>query len=109
MGKEYVVHDAELECTMGTAPSNLVVLGHRKQFLRGQRRANIGDAVPFVNILPFGTCNITSPPKPCTPVCVAWIAGKSDSLVDNLPALIDSDIIVCTAGGGTITIEDSGQ
>jgi len=109
MGKEYVVHGAKLECTLGVAPSNLVILPVRKQFLRGKRRGNIGDAVPFVNILPFGACKITSPPKPCTPACAMWIAGKNDNFIDNLPALIDSDTIVCAAGGGTISIKDSGQ
>ena len=109
MGKEYVVNSATLECSLGGAPSNLVVLPVHRVKLRGQNRGNIGDAIPFVNILPFGACKKSSPPPPCTPACSRWIGGKTDVLIDGDPALLDSDVIVCSAGGGTISISDSGQ
>jgi len=109
MGKAYVVHGAQLECTLGVAPSNLVVLPVHRVQLTGKNKANIGDAKPFTNIMPFGACKITSPPKPCTPACAMWIGGKTDLLLDGLPALLDSDIIVCAAGGGVISIKDCGQ
>ena len=110
MAKEYVVDGAQLECTLGVAPSKLVVLpkAHRIK-LKGKSRANISDAVPFVNILPFGACKITSPPKPCTPACALWIGGKTDVLLSNMPALLNDDFIVCAAGGGKISIKKSGQ
>jgi hypothetical protein len=38
-----------------------------------------------------------------------WMGGKSDVLVGKKPALLDTDILLCIAGGGLITIEDSGQ
>jgi hypothetical protein len=109
MSKEYVVNGAQLECTLGVAPSKLVILPQHQVQLRGKNRANIGDAKPFVNILPFGVCKITSPPKPCTPVCVMWIGGKPDVLIEGLPALLNSDKLACATGGGMITIKDSGQ
>jgi hypothetical protein len=109
MSKEYVVDGAQLKCTLGVAPSNLCVLSQHRVQLRCKNRANVGDAIPFTNILPFGACKITSPPKPCSPVCVEWIGGKSDFLVEGLPALLDSSKLICAAGGGIITIKDSGQ
>lgn len=109
MSKEYVVAGATLECSLGTVSSKLNVLPLNRVQLKGKNRANIGDAKPFVNILPFGACKITSPPKPCTPACVMWIGGKTDAIIDTLPALLNSDILVCAAGGGIIKIKDSGQ
>jgi hypothetical protein len=109
MSKEYVVMGAQLECSLGVAPSNLVILPRNRVQLRGEYAANIGDAKPFVNIFPFGACKITSPPKPCTPACTMWIGGKTDVLLGGLPRLLNSDKLVCTAGGGVITIKDSGQ
>jgi len=109
MSTEYVVDGATLECSLGTASGRLLVpLPHGIQ-LKGRNRGNIGDAKPFVNITPFGACNIISPPKPCTPACVMWFGGKSDTLLDGLPALLNTDKLVCTAGGGLIRITDSGQ
>jgi hypothetical protein len=109
MSTEYVVEGATLECSMGVASSKLLVAPPHGIELRGKNRANIGDAKPFVNIIPFGACTVTSPPKPCTPACVMWSGGKTDTLLQGLPALLDTDKLVCTAGGGLISITDSGQ
>jgi len=106
---EYVVDGAQLKCSLGVVPSNLVVLPQHRVELKEKNRANIGDAKPFVNILPFGACKITSPPKPCTPACAMWIGGKADVLIQGLPALLNCDKLVCSAGGGIITVNDSGQ
>ncbi|MCL1981934.1 MAG: DUF4280 domain-containing protein [Clostridiales bacterium] len=109
MADEYVVDGAQLECTMGAAPSTLSILPLHRVQLRGKNRANIGDCKPFANISPFGACKVTSPPKPCTPACVKWLGGKADLLVDGEPALLKSGMLVCSAGGGMISIKDSGQ
>jgi hypothetical protein len=109
MSNEYVVQGATLECSMGIASSKLIVAPPHGIELRGKNRANIGDSKPFVNILPFGGCKITSPPKPCTPACGMWMAGKADTLLQGLPALLNTDKLVCAAGGGLIKITDSGQ
>jgi hypothetical protein len=86
----------------------MVVPPHRVT-LRGSNRANIGDFKPMVNITPFGSCNVTAPPKPCTPACSMWISGKPDVLIEGLPALLDSDITICAAGGGVVSVSKSGQ
>ena len=109
MSQEYVVEGATLECSLGVASSRLVVAPPHGIELRGKKRANIGDSKPFVNVPPFGACKITSPPKPCTPACAMWISGKADVLLQGLPALLNTDKLVCMAGGGLIKISDSGQ
>ena len=109
MSKEYVVEGATLECSLGMAGSKLIVLPQHGVKLKEKNRANIGDAKPFINFPPFGACTITSPPKPCTPACAMWISGKADTLVQGLPALLNTDKLVCMAGGGIIQITDSGQ
>ena len=109
MGVSYVVDGARLSCSMGASPSNLGVLPTRKVKLRGSLRANIGDSKIAINIRPFGVCKATSPPKPCTPACVMWLGGKTDVLVENLPALLSNSKLLCLAGGGTIKIDDDGQ
>lgn len=106
---EYVVNGAQLECTLGVAPSVLTVLPQHRAQLTGEFQANISDCIGFVNIAPFGACTVTSPPKPCTPACPIWIGGKADLLLDGLPALLDTDTAVCAAGGGMVSITDSGQ
>jgi len=109
MSTEYVIEGATLVCSMGAASSKLVIASPHGIELRGGNRANIGDSKPFDNFTPFGTCNVTSPPKPCTPVCAMWSGGKADTLLQGLPALLNTDKLICTAGGGLISITDSGQ
>ena len=109
MGLTYVVDGARLRCTLGSGPASLRVLPSRTIILRGSFRANIGDSKPMVNIPTFGSCHVTSPPKPCTPACAMWIGGKTDVLVEKLPALLSNATLVCAAGGGMIRIDDDGQ
>jgi hypothetical protein len=109
MPAEYVVEGATLECSLGVTSSKLLVAPPHGIELRGKNRANIGDGKPFINIAPFSACKITSPPKPCTPACAMWTGGKADTLLQGLPALLNTDKIICTAGGGLIRITDSGQ
>ena len=45
---------AMMACTMGAAPSSLVVLPKNKVLCEGPPAANIMDHIPMVNILPFG-------------------------------------------------------
>ena len=124
MAKEYVVMGAKLECNQATAPSNLVVLPVHREMLTSQLKANIGDAKPFVNVLPFGLCKSmanpavaaatsanrgTLTPMPCTPACSMWIGGKTDILLDGMPMLMVGDITPCPLGVGKIEVMDSGQ
>jgi hypothetical protein len=115
---------AQLECTMGAAPSNLIVLPQHRVQLGGKFKANIGDCKPFVNVLPFGTCKSMANPAvasataaamgvltqmPCTPTCSMWLGGKTDVLLDGIPALMTGDKAVCPLGAGMIEVKQSGQ
>jgi len=124
MPKEYVVMGATLKCPMGSATSKLMMTPQHRVQSGGKFKASIGDAKPFVNIMPFGTCKSMANPTvaaataaasgvlqqmPCTPVCSVWIGGKTDFLVDGMPALMTNDKLLCTFGVGMIEIKDSGQ
>ena len=121
---DYVVMGATLKCPFGSASSKLVVLPINRILTVGKPKANIGDAIPFLNILPFGTCKSMANPTvaaataaaqgvlqqmPCTPVCAMWMGGKFNTLVGFLPALMDNCKLACMFGAGTISITDSGQ
>lgn len=110
-------------CTMGVAPSTLVVLPvHR--VLAPAPVANIMDNVPFLNVMPFGMCNsLANPavaaataaalgvltPMPCTPMPAGpWVPGVPTVLVDNMPAVDNSCKLTC-AFGGCISITVPGQ
>ena len=80
---------------------------------------NIMDFKPLVNIPTFGVCSsLANPtvaaataaafgaltPMPCVPNIVApWKPGKPDLLVENFPALLNTDTLQCM-WGGVITI-----
>ena len=123
-GKEYVYMSATLDCPFGSTSSKLVVLPANRLLSGGKFKANILDAIPFVNILPFGTCKSMANPTvaaataaaqgvlqqmPCTPVCVAWMTGAPTVIVGIAPALTTTDKLICTFGQGVISIKDSGQ
>ena len=106
--KSYVVHGAELSCTMGTAKSTLQLpIGHGV-FIHGKKQANTADFKPLYNILPFCNCKVKSM-QPCIPVVTMnWLNGKSDMKVDEVAALLDTSIAICSLGG-VIKITDDGQ
>ncbi|MCL2151750.1 MAG: DUF4280 domain-containing protein [Oscillospiraceae bacterium] len=106
---KYVVNGATLKCTLGVSTSKLVVLPVHRVKLTKKLKANIGDGIGTVNILTFGGCTITSPPKPCIPACSKWIGGKTNLHIDSEPALLDCHKITCPAGPGVISITDCGQ
>lgn len=119
-----VVNGATLTCSMGTLPSNFIVLPVNRVSAGGQSAANIMDYKPLVNIMPFGPCNsLTFPatasataaasgvltPMPCVPLVVApWTPGSPTVLIGNFPALNNSSQCLCT-WGGIITITSPGQ
>ncbi|MFY8087598.1 MAG: DUF4280 domain-containing protein, partial [Rubrivivax sp.] len=53
---QQVVNSAPLRCSMGAAPSALVVLPLNRVMSGNQPAANIMDHKPLVNIMPFGVC-----------------------------------------------------
>lgn len=103
---------AMLTCAAGTAPSTLVVIPPTV-LAESKPAANILDFAPFVNIMPFGTCNILTAaalgvPTPCVPATVApWAPGSPTVLVRGAPALNNTSMCNC-AIGGVITITNPG-
>lgn len=106
---------ALMTCTMGAAPSSLVVLPKNKVLCEGPPAANIMDHVPMVNILPFGVCmSPANPavaaataaalgvltPMPCIPATAApWVAGAPTVLLANMPTLDNVSKCLCNWGG----------
>lgn len=123
MGQE-VVAGAVLQCTMGVAPSSLVVIPKSRVMAGGPPAANIMDNLPLVNIPPFGMC--TSPsnptvaaataaalgvltPMPCIPNTPApWAPGCPTVQIGGFPALNNSSKAMC-AFGGSISVAVPGQ
>jgi uncharacterized protein DUF4280 len=123
-----VTNGTMLQCTMGVAPSSLVVLPVNRTLAGDQPAANIQDHVPMMNIMSFGMC--ISPinpevaaattaalgvltPMPCIPVTVTpWTPGVPTVLVGGMPAVDNSCTLMCMWAGviqvitpGQITVE----
>lgn len=112
-----VVHSATLKCSMGTAPSTLVV---PLPDIGGDEKpaANIDDHVPFTNVFPFGLCTSSANPtvaaannvpQPCVPVIPSpWTPGSQGVTLRYRPALHKECTCTCT-WAGTISISYPGQ
>jgi hypothetical protein len=112
-----------MTCSMGLAPSALMVLPDKRVLFESRPVATIADNKPFVNVIPFGLCNslmnpITAAqtaaalgvltPGACTPVLPApWIPGSPTVLVGSMPVLTQSSQCIC-AYAGTVTITNPG-
>jgi hypothetical protein len=121
---EYVCNGAMMKCSMGQAPSTLMVMPVNRILLSNNPMANIMDHQPMLNILPFGMClSLSNPvvaaatsaamgaltPMPCIPFTMGpWMPGKSTVLVANLPALTKSCSLMCS-WAGVISIQMPGQ
>jgi hypothetical protein len=119
-----VCNGAMLKCSMGVAPSSLVVTPEKLVNSSPVPAANIMDHIPMKNIMTFGMCQSPSnpavaaataaamgalTPMPCIPVTPApWTPGAPTVLIKSMPALNDSSTLMC-AMGGTITISMAGQ
>ena len=106
---------ALLKCSMGAAPSPLVVLPANKVTAEGPPAANIMDHKPMANIMPFGVCmSPANPvvaaataaamgvltPMPCIPMTVApWVTGAPTVLIGNMQALNNTSKCMCNWGG----------
>jgi hypothetical protein len=116
---------AKMMCSMGMAPSQLVVLPPPKNTMTNQvPDANIMDHIPMVNIMPFGMCiSPANPtvaaataaalgvltPMPCIPNTPApWVAGAPTVILGNAPALDNISTLTCT-WTGVITFIDAGE
>jgi hypothetical protein len=121
---QQVVNSAQLMCSMGAAPSALVVLPLNRVMSGNQPAANIMDHKPLVNIMPFGVCrSLAYPataaataaamgaltPMPCIPATPApWVPGSATVMLGNMPALNNSCKLTCI-WGGTIQVLMPGQ
>ena len=121
---QQVCNTAQLMCSMGMAPSALVVLPMNRVMTSNQPAANIMDHVPMLNIMPFGMCmSPANPmvaaataaalgvltPMPCIPNTPApWVPGVPTVLVGNMPALDNTCKLMCL-WAGVITVAMPGQ
>ena len=119
-----VCNGATLQCSMGMAPSSLVVLPVNRTFTDQVPDANIMDHVPMENIMPFGVCmSIANPevaaataaalgvltPMPCIPNTPApWIPGAPTVLLGNMPTLDNVSKLMCI-WAGVITFVTPGE
>ena len=119
-----VVNSAQLMCSMGMAPSALVVLPVNRVISGNQPAANIMDHVPMMNIMPFGMCrSLANPavaaatsaamgaltPMPCIPNTPApWVPGAPTVLLANQPSLDNTCKLNCV-WAGVIQVVSPGQ
>ncbi len=112
---QQVCNGATLMCSMGIAPSSLVVLPVNRVTTASQPDANIMDSKPMVNIMPFGMCiSPANPtvaaataaafgvltPMPCMPVTPSpWTPGAATVLLAGAPTLDNVSTLACTWGG----------
>ncbi len=115
---------ALLKCSMGVAPSSLVVLPKNRVLTSYVPAANIMDHIPMVNIMPFGMCtSLANPtvaaataaalgvltPMPCIPNTPApWVPGAPNVLIANMPALDNPSKLMCV-WAGVIEVAMPGQ
>lgn len=120
----HVCLGATLQCTMGMAPSKLMVLPVNMVNTSNVPAANIMDHAPMVNVMPFGMCQSPAnptvaaataaamgvlTPMPCIPNTPApWMVGSPTVMLANMPALNQSSKLMCI-WAGQISIVQEGQ
>jgi hypothetical protein len=111
-------------CTMGVAPSSLMVLPAKMCMTSNMPAATIMDNVPMMNIMPFGMCmSPANPmvaaataaamgvltPMPCIPNTPApWLVGAPTAMLGNLPVLNNTSTLMCI-WAGTISVTFPGE
>jgi len=120
----HVCNGAMLQCSMGAAPSSLVVTPANRVMTSSQPAATIMDNKPMVNVPSFGMCmSPANPavaaataaalgvltPMPCIPnTTTPWTPGAPTVLVAGQPALDDTSTLMCM-WAGVISITAPGQ
>ena len=115
---------ATMMCTMGMAPSSLVVLPVNRVMTDEVPDANIMDHIPLVNIMPFGMCmSPANPmvaaataaamgvltPMPCIPATVSpWVPGAPTVMLGDMPTLDNTSMLMCM-WAGVITFVTPGE
>jgi hypothetical protein len=123
MAAPVVVAGAQLACNMGAAPSALAVLPAARVTGCSRPVASVADAVPLLNVAPFGMCrSLANPavaaataaavgvltPMPCVPVTASWTPGSPTVLAGGKPVVTASSTCAC-AWGGQISVVSPGQ
>jgi hypothetical protein len=119
-----VVNSAQLTCSFGSSPSNLVVAPPTRVEAGYQQKATVQHYVPNMNIMPFGMCASPSnpqvaaatsaamgvlTPQPCVPATTSpWTPGALTVQTAYQQAL-DSQSMCNCMWTGVITIIDPGQ
>lgn len=121
---QIVTAGASLKCSYGTFPSTLNVSSQTKCIASGKPIATIKDTAFNMNIPAFGMCtSMLNPqvqaattaalgiltPQPCTLMAAGTWICKSHCIVGGTPCLTSEGELVCTLGGGSITVATSGQ
>ncbi len=121
---QLVTNNAQIMCSFGTTPGNLIITPEGRTNASNMPGATIMDNVPMKNVLPFGMCiTLSNPqvaaatsaalgvltPQPCIPVTTApWTPGSPTVMIGNKPALNNTCTLMC-AWGGVITVVSPGQ
>ena len=122
MPKPVMTTGALMQCSFGLAPAILNVLPIARTTSSNLPVATISDAIPMVNIPPFGMCTTLSnpmvaaataaalgvlTPMPCIPVTEAWIPQSPQVLVGGKPVLVAGSQCMCN-WGGVVTVTPAG-
>lgn len=110
-----VIGGAQIKCSMGNAPSNLVVAAAKQTNGENQGVATVQDHVPNKNIMAFGQCrSLANPqvaaatvaangkltPQPCVPVTPSpWAPGSPSVFVARQAALVTEAKCQCQWAG----------
>ena len=121
---QQVCMGAQMMCTFGLAPSDLVVLPTKQVFTNMMPDANIMDHIPMTNIMPFGMCMSPANPEvaaataaalgvltpmPCIPNTPSpWVPGGITVNLGNFTTLDNVSQLMCI-WGGVITFVDAGE
>ena len=121
---EFVVTGASAVCSFGTAPGTINATSQAACLVEGKPAATIQDAQP-ANITPFGMCtSLLNPqvaaataaamgvltPQPCMLVPAGtWTPMKPVVLLGGQPCLTRDSTLMCSNGGGMISITVPGQ
>lgn len=121
---QIVVSGASAICSFGTAPGTVNVTSQTTCMVEGKPAATIQDAQP-TNITPFGMCtSLANPqvaaataaamgvltPQPCLLVPAGtWTPTSPGILAGGQPCLTNDSKLICSNGGGVISITYPGQ
>lgn len=121
---QMVVSGASAVCSFGTVPGTVNATSQAVCLAEGKPAATIQDALPS-NITPFGMCtSLANPqvaaataaamgvltPQPCVLVPAGtWTPMKPGVLAGGQPCLTSDSRLMCTNGGGVISITYPGQ